>query len=59
MKYDPNTGIFGMDFYVNLGRPGFRVCRRRRAPSHIGKSHRVTKEDAIGWFKQRFQGLVL
>lgn len=59
MKYDPNTGIYGMDFYVNLSRPGYRVARRKRCRSHIGKQHRVTKEDAIGWFKQRFQGLVL
>ena len=25
IKYDPNTGIFGMDFYVQLSRPGGRV----------------------------------
>ncbi|KAH7815332.1 putative 60S ribosomal protein L11-2 [Monocercomonoides exilis] len=59
MKYDPNTGIYGMDFYVCLGRPGFRVHRRKRAPSSIGKPHRITKEEAISWFKQRFEGLVL
>jgi len=22
IKYDPNIGIYGMDFYVVLGRPG-------------------------------------
>merc|ERR1711869_186440 len=25
VKYDPTTGIYGMDFYVVLERPGFRV----------------------------------
>ena len=30
LKYDPNTGIYGMDFYVVLERRGFRVCRRKR-----------------------------
>lgn len=25
IKYDPYTGIFGMDFYVILERPGTRV----------------------------------
>ncbi|KAK2948937.1 putative 60S ribosomal protein L11 [Blattamonas nauphoetae] len=59
MKYDPNTGIYGMDFYVNLGRPGFRVHRRRRCHSTIGKSHRITKEESIQWFKQKYEGLVL
>jgi len=26
IKYDTSTGIFGMDFYVVLGRAGQRVC---------------------------------
>ena len=30
IKYDPYTGIFGMDFYVVLSRPGGRVQKRRR-----------------------------
>ncbi len=29
IKYDTNTGIFGMDFYVVLGRAGKRVGNRR------------------------------
>merc|ERR1712097_93226 len=31
IKYDPAIGIFGMDFYVVLERPGSRVTKRRRA----------------------------
>lgn len=31
LRYDPYTGIFGMDFYVVLKRPGLRVARRKRA----------------------------
>lgn len=30
IKYDPNTGIYGMDFYVVLERRGFRVARKKR-----------------------------
>merc|ERR1711894_196623 len=30
IKYDPSIGIYGMDFYVVLGRPGFNVAYRRR-----------------------------
>lgn len=37
IKYDPYTGIFGMDFYVVLTRAGRRVALRRRCRSSIGK----------------------
>jgi large subunit ribosomal protein L11e len=30
IKYDPSTGIFGMDFYVVMQRPGYRVPRKKR-----------------------------
>ena len=26
IKYDPAIGIFGMDFFVVMGRPGLRVA---------------------------------
>ena len=55
LKYDPTTGIYGMDFYVVLGRPGFRVSKRKRATSKIGPSHRVTKAEAIKWFEDTYQ----
>ena len=29
IKYDPSIGIYGMDFYVVMGRAGARVTRRR------------------------------
>ncbi|PHU04029.1 60S ribosomal protein L11 [Capsicum chinense] len=51
IKYDPSTGIYGMDFYVVLERPGYRVARRRRCKSRVGIQHRVTKEDAMKWFQ--------
>merc|ERR1719410_3035518 len=30
IKYDPSIGIYGMDFYIVLGRPGMNVRHRRR-----------------------------
>jgi len=30
IKYDPYTGIFGMDFYVVLAKTGGRVSKRKR-----------------------------
>ncbi|CAG8488766.1 13639_t:CDS:2 [Ambispora leptoticha] len=53
IKYDPSIGIYGMDFYVVLGRPGQRVSRRRRAQTKVGFSHQVTKDETVKWFKQR------
>ncbi len=52
-KYDPEIGIFGMDVCVALARPGYRVTKKRNKSS-IGKSHRVTREDAIRFLKQTF-----
>jgi len=59
IKYDPQIGIYGMDFFVVLARPGFRVGRRRRCQGRVGVQHRVTKEDAIKWFEDQFEGVVL
>ena len=58
-RYDPTIGIFGMDFYVVMGRPGARVTRRKQKKARVGASHRVKKEDTMAWFKQRFDGIIL
>ncbi|KAM1455630.1 hypothetical protein ACFXTI_004665 [Malus domestica] len=59
IKYDPSTGIYGMDFYVVLERPGYRVGRRRRCKSRVGIQHRVTKEDSMKWFQVKYEGVIL
>ena len=59
IKYDPSTGIYGMDFFVVLERPGFRVSRRRKCQKKVGKSHKLTKTDAMKWFQQKFEGIIL
>merc|ERR1712127_715900 len=46
IKYDTSTGIFGMDFYVVLKRPGNRVSKRRAKTNRVGKFQKVSKEDA-------------
>ena len=58
IKYDPFTGIFGMDFYVVLKRPGSRVGLRRRCKSKIGAKHRISKEEAMEWFKKKYDGAI-
>ncbi|CAN8072683.1 unnamed protein product [Agarophyton chilense] len=59
LKYDPTTGIYGMDVYVVLKRAGDRVSKRRRAPQRIGKLQTVSKDDAIKWFQTKHEGIVL
>ena len=58
IKYDPSIGIYGMDFYVCMTRPGARVARRRRAKTRVGSSHRINQQDTTKWFRQRFEGIV-
>ena len=59
LKYDPSTGIYGMDFYVHLARPGTRVAKRKKQRSRVGVGHKVTKDDAMKWFKTKYDGLIL
>jgi len=59
IKYDPSTGIYGMDFYIVLARKGWRVGRRKRAPGRLGLAHRVTQEDAMNWFQKKYDGIII
>ncbi len=54
MKYDPKVGIFGMDVCITMERPGYRVKRRRIKREKIPHNHRVTKEESIEFFKNKF-----
>ena len=54
MKYDPSIGIFGMDVTVTLERPGYRVKRRKRRRSKVGKNHLIMKDEAIEYVKETF-----
>jgi large subunit ribosomal protein L5 len=54
IRYDPAIGILGMNVSVLLERPGYRVARRGRRTSRVGKNHFVTGEDAMAYFKEKF-----
>ena len=58
-RYDPTIGIFGLDYYVVMGRPGARVARRKAKKTRVGFQHKVKKDDTMTWFKQRFDGIIL
>jgi large subunit ribosomal protein L11e len=59
MKYDPNTGIYGMDFYVVLKRKGLRVTQRKRQNARLGNFQRVSKTEAQKWFVEKLGGILL
>jgi len=59
IKYDPSIGIYGMDFYVVLGRAGFDIGKRKHKKSRMGASHRITKDEAIKWFQQTYDGVIM
>merc|ERR1712079_577616 len=40
IKYDPSIGIYGIDFYMVMGRPGMNVRHRRRKTGRVGTQHR-------------------
>jgi len=55
VKYDPSLGIIGLDVCVTLKRKGgFRTKRKAYRNAKIGKNHRITKEEAIEFFKKNF-----
>ena len=54
VRYSPEIGIFGMNVSAVLDRPGFRVSKRSRAPGKVGKSHRITRDESIDFFKRNF-----
>ncbi len=54
VKYDPMVGIYGMDVCVAIERPGYRVKHRRLKRAKVGKSHRVTRDEAIEFLRQEF-----
>lgn len=59
IKYDPSIGIYGMDLYIVLNRPGQRVKNRRRCRSKVGYGHRVTRGEAMEWFRTTKDGIIL
>jgi large subunit ribosomal protein L11e len=59
IKYDPSTGIYGMDFYVNLSRKGKRVAQRKSRNRRIGNFQKVTKEDAQKYFSEKLGGTLV
>ncbi|CAO2578101.1 60S ribosomal protein L11 [Lemmus lemmus] len=59
IKYDPSIGIYDLDFYVVLGRSGFSIADKERRTGCTGAKHRISKEEAMRWFQQKYDGIIL
>merc|ERR1712029_131864 len=60
LKYDPSTGIYGMDFYVVMKRAGGgRIAKRRAKKGRVGSPHKIKKEDAQKWFVDKYEGILM
>ncbi|MDD5473470.1 MAG: 50S ribosomal protein L5 [Candidatus Methanoperedens sp.] len=59
MKYDPSIGIFGMDINVAMKRPGYRIRTRKICKQTIPQNHRLKKEDAISFLKEKYGAEVI
>lgn len=54
IKYNYEIGMMGFDVAVSLGRPGFRVSRRRIQKRRIPVKHKIKREESIEWVKKNF-----
>lgn len=53
-RYDPETGVFGMDVAITLEKPGFRIKHRRLLTRKVPPKHRVTREESIAFLSEKF-----
>jgi len=59
LKYNPSTGIYGMDFFVVMRRAGGgRVAKRRAKRTKVGFQHKCTKAETQAWFIERYEGVL-
>jgi large subunit ribosomal protein L5 len=54
VKYSHEIGTLGFDVSVTLARPGLRVEKRRIRTRRVSKKHKVSKDEAINWAKEKF-----
>ncbi|KAK7808659.1 hypothetical protein U0070_011954 [Myodes glareolus] len=47
IKYGPSIGIYGLDFCVVLGRPGFSIADKKCKTGYIGAKNGISKEEAV------------
>lgn len=53
-KYNPEIGIMGMEVTITLTRPGYSIKNRRIRPAKVGKTHAISKKEAIEFMKAEY-----
>jgi len=53
-KYDTEIGMMGLQASITLMRPGFRLKNRKIKNKKIPVRHRISKQDAINFMKQKY-----
>ncbi len=53
VKYDPDIGIIGLEVAVTLQRAGFRIKRRTLKSRSIPLKHRIKKDEAMAFVRDR------
>ena len=54
IQYDASIGIIGLEVAVTLMRRGYRIKRRKIQTKKIPPRHNIKKEEAIDFFKNKF-----
>jgi large subunit ribosomal protein L5 len=54
VKYSHEVGMLGLDVCVALKRPGFRVKQRKIQKREIPAKHKINKEEAMNWVKNKY-----
>lgn len=54
VRYSHDVGMLGLGVSVALERAGYRIKRRRIQQRIIPTKHKINKEEAINWLKEKF-----
>jgi large subunit ribosomal protein L5 len=54
VQYNPDIGIMGFQVCITLSRPGFRIKKRRLKRKSLPGRVKITKEEAIEFFRKEF-----
>lgn len=52
IEYDPELKIMGLEVAVTLERPGYRVRKRKLNQKVLGKTHIITKDEAMDFVRK-------
>ncbi len=55
IEYIPEVGIIGLEVAITLERPGFRIKKRKYNQRKVPTRHKITKEEAMEFIKQKYQ----